>query len=206
MRPDLVVLNRDEARTLIPGTSDADDLHRVSASASAVGRGGHRARRRDGAAERAGRRGPRAETARRRSTAPAPGDAFAAALIDSLRRSPWPPAARALDAALAAASELATAVAQAPGAQGRVAGEPDDGLSAMTVAALLIADEVRAALDGGRPVVALESSLIAQGLPVPHNLETALAAEAAVRESGAVPATTALEDGRLVIGAESRAP
>lgn len=64
-----------------------------------------------------------------------------------------------------------------------------------------VADEVRTALDEGRPVVALESSLIAQGLPVPHNLETALAAEAAVRESGSVPATTALDDGRLVVGA-----
>jgi pseudouridine-5'-phosphate glycosidase len=51
-------------------------------------------------------------------------------------------------------------------------------------------------------VVSLESSLIAQGLPVPHNLETALAAEAAIRESGAVPATTALEDGRLMVGAD----
>ena len=61
----------------------------------------------------------------------------------------------------------------------------------------------------GAPVVALESSLIAQGLPAPHNLETAMAAEAAVRESGAVPATTALEDGRLVVGADratARAP
>lgn len=67
---------------------------------------------------------------------------------------------------------------------------------------LRFSDEVRDALGAGRPVVALESSLIAQGLPVPHNLETALAAEAAVRESGAVPATTALEDGRLVVGAE----
>lgn len=67
---------------------------------------------------------------------------------------------------------------------------------------LLITDEVRAALDAGRAVVALESSLIAQGLPGPHNLETALAAEAAVRESGAVPATTALEDGRLMVGLE----
>ena len=66
---------------------------------------------------------------------------------------------------------------------------------------LLIADEVRAALEGGRAVVALESSLIAQGLPAPHNLQTALAAEAAVRESGAVPATTALDGGRLVLGA-----
>ncbi len=72
----------------------------------------------------------------------------------------------------------------------------------MTVAALLVSDEVRAALDAGRPVVALESSLIAQGLPPPHNLETALAAEAAVREAGAIPATTALEDGRLVVGAD----
>ncbi len=67
---------------------------------------------------------------------------------------------------------------------------------------LLLSDEVRAALDAGRPVVALESSLIAQGLPVPHNLETALAAEAAVREAGSVPATTALDDGRLVVGAD----
>jgi pseudouridylate synthase len=68
-------------------------------------------------------------------------------------------------------------------------------------APLEISDEVRAALERGAPVVALESSLIAQGLPAPHNLETALAAEAAVRESGAVPATTAIEDGRLVVGA-----
>jgi pseudouridine-5'-phosphate glycosidase len=67
---------------------------------------------------------------------------------------------------------------------------------------LRLTDEVRHALDAGRAVVALESSLVAQGLPAPHNLETALAAEAAVRESGAVPATTALEDGRLVVGAD----
>ena len=67
---------------------------------------------------------------------------------------------------------------------------------------LRLSDEVREALAAGRPVVALESSLISQGLPVPHNLETALAAEAAIRESGAVPATTALEDGRLIVGAD----
>ena len=66
---------------------------------------------------------------------------------------------------------------------------------------LWLSDEVAEALRDGRPVVALESSLIAQGLPVPHNLETALAAEAAVRESSAVPATTALEEGRLIVGA-----
>ena len=66
---------------------------------------------------------------------------------------------------------------------------------------LVVADEVREALAAGRPVVALESSLIAQGLPIPHNLETALAADAAVREHGAVPATVALEEGRLLVGA-----
>jgi len=66
---------------------------------------------------------------------------------------------------------------------------------------LLISDEVAAALAEGRAVVALESSLIAQGLPVPHNLETALASEVAVREEGAIPATTAIDGGRLLVGA-----
>jgi pseudouridine-5'-phosphate glycosidase len=66
-----------------------------------------------------------------------------------------------------------------------------------------MADEVRDALDAGRPVVALESSLIAQGLPVPHNLETARASEAAIRAAGAVPATTALEDGALLVGTDA---
>ena len=71
----------------------------------------------------------------------------------------------------------------------------------MTVAPpLTIADEVAAALAEGRAVVALESSLIAQGLPVPHNLETALASEQAVRDEGAVPATTAIDAGRLLVG------
>jgi pseudouridine-5'-phosphate glycosidase len=72
----------------------------------------------------------------------------------------------------------------------------------MTPEWLSVSDEVRVALAEGRPVVALESSLIAQGLPVPHNLETALAAEEAVRESGAMPATTAIEGGRLIVGAD----
>lgn len=66
---------------------------------------------------------------------------------------------------------------------------------------LAISDEVAVALAAGRPVVALESSLIAQGLPVPHNLETALASEHAVREEGATPATTAVDGGRLLVGA-----
>src|SRR5437764_15312806 len=59
---------------------------------------------------------------------------------------------------------------------------------------------VREALEGGVPVVALESTLIAHGLPWPVNLETARAAEAAVREEGAVPATIAVLCGRPTIG------
>lgn len=68
---------------------------------------------------------------------------------------------------------------------------------------LRVSADVRDALAAGRPVVALESSLIAQGLPVPHNLDTARAAEAAVREAGAVPATTAIDAGQLVVGADA---
>jgi pseudouridine-5'-phosphate glycosidase len=68
---------------------------------------------------------------------------------------------------------------------------------------LRISPEVAAALDSGSPVVALESSLVAQGLPAPHNLETARAAEEAVRAAGATPATTAVDAGRLVVGADA---
>src|SRR3954452_18586314 len=60
--------------------------------------------------------------------------------------------------------------------------------------------EVAAALADGRPVVALESTLIAHGLPRPLNLDTARAAEAVVRAEGAVPATIAVLRGRPVIG------
>lgn len=76
-------------------------------------------------------------------------------------------------------------------------------MSSSDAVPLRVADEVRAALEAGRPVVALESSLIAQGLPAPHNLDTARAAEAAVRAEGAVPATTAIDDGWLLLGAPS---
>lgn len=72
----------------------------------------------------------------------------------------------------------------------------------MTPRWLAVGEEVRDALAAGRPVVALESSLISHGLPAPHNLETAQEAERAVRESGAVPATTAVDGGRLVVGAD----
>jgi pseudouridine-5'-phosphate glycosidase len=60
--------------------------------------------------------------------------------------------------------------------------------------------EVTEALAEGRGVVALESTLIAHGLPWPVNLETALAAEAAVRQAGAVPATIAVLQGTIRVG------
>jgi pseudouridine-5'-phosphate glycosidase len=60
--------------------------------------------------------------------------------------------------------------------------------------------EVAAALADGRPVVALESTLISHGLPYPRNLEVAQASEAAVRSAGAVPATVAVARGRLQVG------
>jgi len=60
--------------------------------------------------------------------------------------------------------------------------------------------EVGAALAAGRPVVALESTIISHGMPWPQNAETALAVEAEVRAHGAVPATIAILDGRLKAG------
>jgi pseudouridine-5'-phosphate glycosidase len=65
---------------------------------------------------------------------------------------------------------------------------------------LTVANEVRAALAVGRPVVALESTLISHGLPWPTNLETARAAEQAVRAAGAVPATIAVWKGTPTVG------
>jgi len=63
-----------------------------------------------------------------------------------------------------------------------------------------IAEDVAAALQAGRPVVALESTIISHGMPQPQNVETALRVEQAVRECGAVPATIAILDGRLKAG------
>jgi pseudouridylate synthase len=70
----------------------------------------------------------------------------------------------------------------------------------MTFAASQLGADVADALRTGRPVVALESTLIAHGLPWPVNLETARAAEQAVRDEGAVPATIAVWQGRPTIG------
>ncbi len=65
---------------------------------------------------------------------------------------------------------------------------------------LEISTEVAAALRERRLVVALESTLITHGLPHPANVETALAMEAAVRASGAVPATIAVLGGKITVG------
>ena len=63
-----------------------------------------------------------------------------------------------------------------------------------------IAPEVAAALAEGKPVVALESTIISHGMPYPQNVETALAVEKIVRDNGAVPATIAIIGGRLKAG------
>ena len=63
-----------------------------------------------------------------------------------------------------------------------------------------IAPEVAAALAEGKPVVALESTIISHGMPYPQNVETALNVEQIIREAGAVPATIAIIGGRLKAG------
>jgi pseudouridine-5'-phosphate glycosidase len=65
-----------------------------------------------------------------------------------------------------------------------------------------ILPEVQQALAAGRPVVALESTIITHGMPAPRNLETARAVTSEVRAGGAVPATIALLGGRIRIGLE----
>ena len=63
-----------------------------------------------------------------------------------------------------------------------------------------IAPEVAAALAEGKPVVALESTIISHGMPYPKNVETALEVEKIIRDNGAVPATIAIIGGRLKAG------
>ena len=63
-----------------------------------------------------------------------------------------------------------------------------------------IAPEVQEALKSGKPVVALESTIISHGMPYPQNVETALNVEKIIRENGAVPATIAVIKGRLKAG------
>jgi len=65
---------------------------------------------------------------------------------------------------------------------------------------LKLSPELAEALAGGRPVVALESTIITHGMPWPDNVDTALVVEAAVRAGGAVPATIAIMDGQIRVG------
>jgi pseudouridine-5'-phosphate glycosidase len=80
--------------------------------------------------------------------------------------------------------------------------EIDPGPAGRVADRLQVSREVAAALAGGRPVVALESTLISHGFARPDNLVVARASEAAVREAGAIPATVAIRGGRLLVGLE----
>ena len=65
---------------------------------------------------------------------------------------------------------------------------------------LALSGEVQAALEAQQAVVALESTVIAHGLPYPHNLEVAQAMESAIRAEGAVPATVGIHDEKIAVG------
>lgn len=69
---------------------------------------------------------------------------------------------------------------------------------------LEISPEVREALAAGKPVVALESTIISHGMPYPQNVETALLVEDTIRKNGATPATIAVIGGRLKAGLSKR--
>ena len=60
--------------------------------------------------------------------------------------------------------------------------------------------EVAEAIKAGKPVVALESTIISHGMPYPQNVETALKVEQIIRDNGAIPATIAIIGGRLKAG------
>ena len=74
------------------------------------------------------------------------------------------------------------------------------GVAGSAYSVLKFSDDVIIALESGLPVVALESTLIAHGLPWPDNLETARAAAKAVRDAGGLPATIAVLGGRPTVG------
>ena len=62
--------------------------------------------------------------------------------------------------------------------------------------------EVKKALEEGRAVVALESTIISHGMPYPKNVQTALEVERVIREHGAVPATIGIIDGDAIVGSD----
>ncbi len=63
-----------------------------------------------------------------------------------------------------------------------------------------IKTDVKTALEGGKPVVALESTIIAHGMPYPQNVKTALEVEKIIRDNGAIPATMAILNGKIKVG------
>lgn len=65
---------------------------------------------------------------------------------------------------------------------------------------LLVTDEVKNAIAEGKPVVALESTILSHGMPYPENVEFASKVEEVIREAGAIPATTAILGGKLLVG------
>ena len=65
---------------------------------------------------------------------------------------------------------------------------------------IILSDEVQTALQAQQPVVALESTVIAHGLPYPANIEVAQAMESTIRAEGAIPATIGIHDGQINIG------
>ena len=65
---------------------------------------------------------------------------------------------------------------------------------------LQFSPEVQAARAAGKPVVALESTIISHGMPYPQNVQTAREVEGVIRDAGAVPATIAIIDGKICIG------
>ena len=75
-----------------------------------------------------------------------------------------------------------------------------DGGMQTDVPAIRVGEEVRAAVDGRRPVLALESTILSHGLPRPRNLEGASRPRHSVREAGVVPATIGVIDGVAVVG------
>lgn len=121
--PDLLVLNNEEARALVPGARDADEVaevlgERLGSGIVVTDPSGATARLNGvGGSVRVTAGAPATDTT-------GAGDAFAAALLAWLLGVPWPPSSEALGAALTAASEAASAVADAVGAQARVVGEP----------------------------------------------------------------------------------
>eukprot|EP00127_Corallochytrium_limacisporum_P005137 Clim_evm43s199 gene=Clim_evmTU43s199 len=88
---------------------------------------------------------------------------------------------------------------------GRIGRAYTTGKGPTVVPALQVHEEVQEALNEMKPVVALESTIIAHGMPYPKNVETAEEVAKVIRRNGAIPATIAVMDGKLKVGLESEA-